>query len=250
MAREKNLSHKWLGKKSSPKARPRKSINEISVAGGLSKVEPGAGPPGNPGAPIDDRGPEESRVFSLTEKHLFSTSSSSPFPPISMLFPARKERVRPFSDIFPDSDTFYYSDISPDSGSPQIPLESEGTAVPPISKKSEEKARFYSLCPAGAEKKKTRVRGKPVLFLKEKGPGIVKNSPFFPYGKKGPGVGGNIRKRANKWEGTWKKPEKAKRKKSRGPRSPMALPKMACHFRQSHPSSTFLSEGTPPRIHS
>ena len=30
---------------------------------------------------------------------------------------------------------------------------------------SERKARFYSLCPAGAEEKKTRVRGKPVLFL-------------------------------------------------------------------------------------
>ena len=39
MAREKKLSHKWLGKKSSPKARPRKSIHEIRAAGGLRKVE-------------------------------------------------------------------------------------------------------------------------------------------------------------------------------------------------------------------
>ena len=39
MAREKNLSHKWLGKKSSPKARPRKSIYEIRAAGGLRKGE-------------------------------------------------------------------------------------------------------------------------------------------------------------------------------------------------------------------
>ena len=55
----------------------------------------------------------------------------------------------PFSEIFLDSDTFYYSDIFPDSGSPQIPLESEGTAVPPISilfplPKEEEKIRLFS----------------------------------------------------------------------------------------------------------
>ena len=83
-----------------------------------------------------------------------------------------------------DFDTFSSSDISPDSGSPQIHgppresiheiraagRESEETAVLPIPKESERKARFYSLCPAGAEEKKTRVREKPVLFLKEKGP--------------------------------------------------------------------------------
>ena len=44
MARQKNLSHKWLGKKSSPKARPRESIHEIRAAGGLNKVEPGSVP--------------------------------------------------------------------------------------------------------------------------------------------------------------------------------------------------------------
>ena len=88
-----------------------------------------------------------------------------------------------------DFDTFSSSDISPDSGSPQIPKESEGTAVPPISKKSEGKARFFSRAIYGS-KKKTRVRGKPVLFLKEKGPGRGKNSPFFRR-KKGPEIRGN-----------------------------------------------------------
>ena len=43
-----------------------------------------------------------------------------------------------------DFDTFSSSDISPDSGSPQIPKESEGTAVLPIPKESERKARFFS----------------------------------------------------------------------------------------------------------
>ena len=62
--------------------------------------------------------------------------------------------------------------VPSDSGSPQIPKESEGTAVPPIRvffssapagqrekklKESEGKARFYSLCPAGAEEKNTRI---------------------------------------------------------------------------------------------
>ena len=42
-----------------------------------------------------------------------------------------------------------------DSGSPQIPLESEGTAVLLIPKESERKARCFSLCPAGAEEKNT-----------------------------------------------------------------------------------------------
>ena len=66
-----------------------------------------------------------------------------------------------------------------DSGSPQIPLESEGTAVLPIPLESERKARFYSLCPAGAEEKNTRIgkEGRPLRFFWNlRGPGKKKVS--------------------------------------------------------------------------
>ena len=54
-------------------------------------------------------------------------------------------------------------------------------------RESERKARFYSLCPAGAEEKNTRVRGKPVLFLKEKGPSsAVENRKRFSTADEGP----------------------------------------------------------------
>ena len=114
-----------------------------------------------------------------------------------------------------DFDTFSSSDISPDSGSPQIPKESEGTAVLPIPKESERKARFFSRAILWLGEKNAS-RGKPVLFLifpptpkesgeirpffstpsesekkdQEKGPGRGKNSPFF-LRKKGPEIGGN-----------------------------------------------------------
>ena len=56
--------------------------------------------------------------------------------------------------------------------------ESEGTAVLPIPKESERKARFYSLCPAGAEEKNTRIRGdkRPMYgsIKKRGGPNVFK----------------------------------------------------------------------------
>ena len=55
--------------------------------------------------------------------------------------------------------------VSSDSGSPQILLESEGTAVLPIPKESKRKARFYSLCPVGAEEKNTRIGGDPFSLI-------------------------------------------------------------------------------------
>ena len=112
------------------------------------------------------RGKDKSKIFFSGP---FSFRKRTDFPRLACF--TRSFRA-PISDRCPegtvvssDFDTFSSSDISPDSGSPQIPKESEGTAVLPIPKESERKARFYSLCPAGAEEKKTRVRGKPVLFL-------------------------------------------------------------------------------------
>ena len=63
------------------------------------------------------------------------------------------------------SDFRRQTSVSSDSGSPQIPLESEGTAVLPIPKESERKAKFYSLCPAGAEEKNTRIGGDPFSLI-------------------------------------------------------------------------------------
>ena len=56
------------------------------------------------------------------------------------------------------------------SGSPQIPKESEGTAVPPISKKWEGKARCFFLCPAGAEEKVSK--WEETLFCRRKSQAI------------------------------------------------------------------------------
>ena len=247
MAREKNLSHKWLGKKSSPKARPRESIHEIRAAGGLRKVElrwlcrkwhaifgkaisdrikkrgapiedrcPGGffyrpihGSIKKRGGPISDRGPRgdffpepsmakpnvqirriwtfaKNKIYLLRrpsfffpthlwvgEKNGFSSdfeeiggNNGSFRAPISDRCPEGTSKTRESegtrrlpskiacdfrrqTSVSSDFDTFSYS------GSPQISLESEGTAVLPISSESERKARFYSLCPAGAEEKNT-----------------------------------------------------------------------------------------------
>ena len=122
----------------------------------------------------------------------FSTADEGPF---SWSFFPDSFGVGKKGRIFPDSDTFYYSWSfffqKKDGFSPN--------------------SRVFFLCPCGAEGIKSclsfrfqrnRKNGRPLRFLWNlRGPGvggnigIVKNSPFFPYGKKEPGVGENIRKR-------------------------------------------------------
>ena len=146
---------------------------------------------------------ERSKIFLPEKKNrrfFFSTSvvenrrgPPSPIAPpkIARNFRGRDPASALLSDISPDSDTFYYSWSfffqKKDGFSPN--------------------SRFFFLCPAGAEGKKSclsfrflwnRKNGRPLRFLWNlRGPGvggnigIVKNSPFFPYGKKGPGVGEN-----------------------------------------------------------
>ena len=119
-------------------------------------------------------------------------SEGTAVPPISILFPLPKEeeKIRPFSLRFfirspmalpKMACHFRQSHLSSTFLSEGEERRKEiGKKISKRGQKSEGKARFYSLCPAGAEEKNTRVRGKPVLFLKEKGPSsAVENRKRF-----------------------------------------------------------------------
>ena len=206
MAREKNLSHKWLGKKSSPKARPRESIHEIRAAGRERKGEKRSGPrgfflfpenrmrfSGDPG----DQAPYDSRVLLVPSGHRSEIGARKEplFPPIFLFGACRRKSQA----IFDGRRGSFFPIFPPTPGPLRFQRNLRGPGV------GENIGRGKSI----------EIGGKPVFFtcftrsfrapISDRCPegtvvssdfdtfssseGRRKNSPFF-FQKKGPEIGG------------------------------------------------------------